>query len=456
MHRHRWSLVAAMGCAPNGSAPGGSGVEAADSGAAPVVQLDVVAATALTEHLGACLEVAPLTAWRWLCRDAEGVWLVDETAEAPTLLGQADALTGATVAGDPWVFLDGEPHLWDGAALAPLDLPAPVPLEGARHEGGRLWMWGLGRLFSLVDGALSEVSVDGVSTIYGFAATGPRLHLSVPERLTLRLDADGPVVESMGDAPVTALAAAGADELWLVEGGGLYRMQGAEAPVEVAAPGAPQALVGPGPWLQTDAGLHRLHSGAWQRFDLAPDALLAVDSAGRLLADHGGALQRHSAERAVVVVGLPDSLAVATPVTLLPTAPASLDDLSVWVDDLPLPVERAPWTVTLDPEDLAPGEHELRFFTRSALGDDLTAQPVWVGALPDATWADDIAPLHAQHCAACHGGATATDLSEPAGWQAHIDAIIDLVTVQEMPLGGPYLTDDEIVLIRAWKHGGFP
>ena len=36
-----------------------------------------------------------------------------------------------------------------------------------------------------------------------------------------------------------------------------------------------------------------------------------------------------------------------------------------------------------------------------------------------------------------------------------IDEIISLVSTEQMPLGGPYLSDEEIVLIRAWKHGGF-
>ena len=78
-----------------------------------------------------------------------------------------------------------------------------------------------------------------------------------------------------------------------------------------------------------------------------------------------------------------------------------------------------------------------------------------MGELPDVAWAE-VAAINEEHCLACHGGATATDLSSAADWERHIDDIIDLATRGEMPLGEAPLTDDEVVAIRAWKHGGFP
>ena len=79
---------------------------------------------------------------------------------------------------------------------------------------------------------------------------------------------------------------------------------------------------------------------------------------------------------------------------------------------------------------------------------------MWVGELADVTW-DGVAGISEEHCIHCHGGQTLTDLSGPSDWQNHIDSIIEVVTMQDMPLGGPYLTEDEITMIRAWKHGGF-
>lgn len=444
-----WSCAAGEPSAPAQD----SGSDAVLEGPAPVT-LPIHGDTLLSEALGPCDAAVPLTAWSWLCQDEAGAWLVEETGEAPRFLGEAETASGARVGDETWVLLDGQPWLWDGAALAALDIPTPVPLEALRQEGDRLWMSGVGRLFSWSEGTVSEWSVEGHDTIHGFAATGPRLHLAVPELLTLRLDAGGPVVEAAWPGPVSALAAAGPDELWFLSEGRLYRKVADGEPVEVLPPGPVSALVGPGPWLLGEGRSWRVAGGALHEAALPADAALGVDAIGRLWTTQDGVLTRHDPARGVAIVGLPDPLEVATAVTLLPTDPDSLDAISVWVGDQPLEVQPNPYTVVLDPEDLDPGEHALRFFTESALGDHLTAQALWVGELPDATWAD-VSPIHAEHCSDCHGGATATDLSDAAAWQAHIDPIIDLVTNQQMPLGGPYLSDEEIVLIRAWKHGGF-
>ena len=121
---------------------------------------------------------------------------------------------------------------------------------------------------------------------------------------------------------------------------------------------------------------------------------------------------------------------------------------------MPLALHEAPFQVTVDPELLSEGEHTLRFFTESSKGDSLTEQSLWVGELSEILW-PEIEALSEAHCARCHGGETLTDLSTADGWEQHIETIIDVVTDQEMPLGGPYLSNDEIIMIRAWKHGGF-
>jgi hypothetical protein len=187
---------------------------------------------------------------------------------------------------------------------------------------------------------------------------------------------------------------------------------------------------------------------------LRAEGMFGVDDYGRMLQIREGELRRHSAGRPIVVAGLSDSLMVSETVTLLPSDPASLGALRVWVDDRPLALSEDPFRVTLNPEDLAEGEHRLRFFAESSKGDSMTEQSVWVGELSSVEW-PSIQALSDQHCARCHGGETLTDLSTADGWERRIDSIIDVVTAQEMPLGGPYLNDEEIIMIRAWKHGGF-
>jgi mono/diheme cytochrome c family protein len=88
------------------------------------------------------------------------------------------------------------------------------------------------------------------------------------------------------------------------------------------------------------------------------------------------------------------------------------------------------------------------------MGDSLTEYPVWVGELPNVEWSE-IEALSQEHCLRCHGGETLTDLTTAEGWEQRIERIIELVTAQDMPLDGEYLSDEEIILIRAWKHGGF-
>ena len=40
-------------------------------------------------------------------------------------------------------------------------------------------------------------------------------------------------------------------------------------------------------------------------------------------------------------------------------------------------------------------------------------------------------------------------------WEQTIDLIISEVVSNSMPKGGPYLSDEEIQMIRGWKNGGF-
>ncbi len=227
-----------------------------------------------------------------------------------------------------------------------------------------------------------------------------------------------------------------------------------ESPVAVWMPEPVHEVVGSPLWVRGARSLFRYHNGGFTVYPLVAEGMVGVDSVGRLLQVHEGTLRRHSVGRPVVAVGLSDSVMVAETVTLLPSDPSSVDDLRVWIGDQELAVSTEPYQVVVDPEALAVGEHQLRFFTESAKGDSLSSETVWVGALNDVEW-PEIEAISEQHCIRCHGGETLTDLSSAADWERHSDAIIDVVMMQEMPLGGPYLSEAEIIAIRAWKHGGF-
>ena len=408
----------------------------------------------LTEDVNTCSGVSPLRAHQFLCRDDADVWFIDEAVQDHFFVGVYESATAVRSDLGILMVLDGDAFVFDGTDIDPLGLPVPVPVETMRRTGETVWMSGVGRLFNLIDGQLSELAVEEYPSIYDFAATDNRVHIAVPQLISVSLSDEGPEVEAMWDHPVTALAVDATGDLWLIADETLYFKRGESDPVAVNMPEPVHDVVGPAIWVQGTSNVYQFHDGGFTSYPLVAEGMIGVDEYGRLLQVREGQLRRHSADRPVVVTGLSANLMVAETVTLLPSDPDTLDTLSVWVGDMPLEVHEEPFQVTVDPEQLAEGAHSLRFFAESAVGDSLTEYPVWVGDLPDVEWSE-IEALSQEHCLRCHGGETLTDLTTAEGWEQRIERIIELVTAQDMPLDGEYLSDEEIILIRAWKHGGF-
>ena len=59
-----------------------------------------------------------------------------------------------------------------------------------------------------------------------------------------------------------------------------------------------------------------------------------------------------------------------------------------------------------------------------------------------------------EKCLSCHSENALLPLHTKELWQHNIDSILSEVSTQSMPLGGPYLTETEIISIRGWKYGG--
>ncbi len=408
----------------------------------------------LTEPLMDCDAVDPIRAHQFLCVNAGGAWLVDETLDEPIFLGEHQQVAGASTGSGALLVLDGEPHQWKDGIIEALSWSVPVPIEGMTTHGDEVWMTGVGRLFRLIDGNVREIGLAEHDTIYGFGVASDRLHLAVPHLVTLDLSGSSPGVLSVWDVPVDAMAVGVDDDLWLISEGVLYRKRGDDPPVRVDMPEPVVDVVGPTIWVQGAVDTYRFDVGSALQMALGSDGMLGVDAYGRLLQLREGQLRRHSIGRPVVVAGLSDSLLVSETVTLLPSDPSSLVRMSVWADDVALSLNDAPYQVVLDPEQLSEGGHLLRFFTESEKGDHLAEVPFWVGELEPVQW-PEVEALSEAHCLRCHGGETLTDLSTAGGWELHIERIIEVVSNQDMPLGGPYLSDEDITLIRAWKQGGF-
>ena len=425
-----------------------------------VIELSVVptvaSGTHLTQALGECTRVASLQPHRHVCVRADGAWLVDESGPTELWLADAHSVAGVRVDSAEWLALDGELVALVDNTATPLDLGIPVPIEAMQVAGGSVWLHGAGRLFEVVGGSVHEVKVDGVATIHGFAATADRLYLSTPTLLALDRGATGLSVAWQWHRAIDALTVDENSLLWMISEDATYASSAAGPPRQVALPGTVHSLVGPHLWLLGDGQAWRQAGQSFTELTLPaePAHTVATDTLGRLLQLTDSGLLRHAVGRPVAVVGLPDSLEVQQEVLLLPSAPDSLTRLSAWVDDRAIAVQTAPHALSINPEQLAGGAHELRFLTESELGDHIATWPLWVGSLPDTQWAD-IAEISEAHCLSCHGGDTVTRLETADDWRIHIDDIIALVSSGEMPLGGSPLSDDDIVRIRAWKHGGF-
>lgn len=432
----------------------GEGMVRDDTGVGAPVELSFAEGTVLTELVDECTSIASIDAHRYLCIDDQGARYVNEAIDPALPLGMFSAVAAAVTDEQMLVSLDGTVAWFDGTELTPLDWPSPVPVETMNRLGESIWMTGAGRLFRYRAGAVSEITVSGQSSIYGHVEIEGRLYLSVPELVSIDLDGPEPNVQWVWDRSVQSLAADESDSLWFVSDEQLFVKRSGESPVAVWMPEPVHEVVGSPLWVRGVRNLFRYHNGGFTVYPLVAEGMVGVDSVGRLLQVHEGTLRRHSVGRPVVAVGLSDSVMVAETVTLLPSDPSSVDDLRVWIGDQELAVSTEPYQVVVDPEALAVGEHQLRFFTESAKGDSLSSETVWVGELNDVEW-PEIEAISEQHCIRCHGGETLTDLSSAADWERHSDAIIDVVMMQEMPLGGPYLSEAEIIAIRAWKHGGF-
>ncbi|MEC8192323.1 MAG: cytochrome c [Myxococcota bacterium] len=441
------------GCSGSSEDSGGA-VVVDPVGSIPDIELGVESGELLTENVRECDAVVGIEAHRFLCQTADGVWFIDEAKEEPTWLGDHRSMAAAAMSDGVLLVLDGKPFLFDGHEAVPFGLPTPVPVESAVREGGAVWLTGAGRVFRYADNVVTEFAVDGHPFIFGHTATEDRLHVAVPELVTLDVSGAEPTVVAWSEMVVDSMAADERGDLWVVSDGQLFVQRGTQEPVAVAMPEAVRSVVGPAIWIEGETESYRYRDGAFTAFPLVAVGTQGVDEYGRLLQVREGAFRRHSSGRPVVVVGLPDSVTVASTVRLLPSDPTSLDELRVWVDAAEIPVSMNPYRITLDPEAMAEGQRTLRFFTQSARGEALSEHGVWVGELADVAW-DDVAGISEAHCIHCHGGQTLTDLSGPSDWESHIDSIIEVVTMQDMPLGGPYLSEEEITMIRAWKHGGF-
>ena len=408
----------------------------------------------LTETLAACSAAWAAQAHQLVCvQDGVALW-IDEGADAPLELGAAAEVSAVVVDDTPWIRLDDTLFALRDGGLVPLDLGLPVSIETMVQAGGSPWLSGAGRLYEVRGAGIHEVAIEGVSAIHAHAATPSHVFVATPELVILSRDADGLSVEQVWPHPVTSLSVDDAGLLWLVSEGVPYVWTGDGEPIPVRVSEPVHAVHGPALWMVADSGLYRLQGRGFSHHPMDASGVLGVDPLGRVLQLRDDTLMRHAIGRPVAMPDLPEVLEVQQEVRLLPTDASTVMDLSVWVDDQPVVVRTDPWRATFDPDGLPEGERELRVFTESELGDHVYARSLWIGALPEVEW-PAVQAISEANCQICHGGETATRLETSDDWRIHIDRILEVVNSGEMPLGGERLSEEDIVTIRAWQHGGF-
>jgi len=399
--------------------------------------------------------------------DSEGIHILDETAGAAVAL-HADHTSGGVPldAHTQLLLLDDQLMVWDGTWLqeSPLQAAMPLPAEAIAGHGAHLWLRAGGQLYHHTEGTLSTVIIDSGADVR-LVAAGPDGRCAVMAPFLMVLDGFGGsirLIDHQPDRAATSMAYDAEGSLWLSDGTDrVVRRTHAGDWGAVRADDEIVAVYGhPGAddvWFQTAAAALVYHRGGFHTVAVPPGDWKGVDPLGRLLILGPDGLHRVAAERSVAVGGLLPDTVLETPVTLFfaPTGADSLLSVEAWVGTEALAIDEDRWSTTLDPVSLPPGAHTLRLAAVGPEGTTITELPFHTGALPDATWEDDIEPIMQEHCSRCHSDGAAIPLHTADLWRRNIDRILDEVVAQDMPLGGPYLSDEELARVRGWVAGGF-
>ena len=420
--------------------------------APPQIQLEE--RTLLSERLGIAEKAISVLSHQTLRLINGELFLYDEQDLSITSLGfysEMDAVS--TPSEEALVALDGLLYFLEEKELHLIELSLP-PISKMESSNAQIWLWGDGRLFYWEGDEIIEVALDDGSFIFDFAAADDRLYLATPWLFELQKDHNGFVITQKWELLVQEIIAETAtNTLWLLNSSQqLYSIQQGSL-ISQSPPEQITKLFGSDPWFAGESTVWKVQGQVWSPQDISPQDLLEVDPHGRLLQTMDGELWRHSIGRPVVITGLSDSLLVTETISVLPSDPESLTSIRAWVNSTALSIA-ADQTLTLDPDDYEIGEQTLRFFCESELGDTVYEHHFWVGELAEVGWSE-VERISQEHCLSCHNGATITNLESKELWIRHIENIIDEVSRESMPLGGPYLSTEEIMTIRGWKQGGF-
>ena len=99
-------------------------------------------------------------------------------------------------------------------------------------------MLGSGRLFALSDSMVTELSIEGVEHIYGFAASDDTMYIRAPNWMAVDRTALASGVTAIGELPADALATDSDGGLWWLSQGRVFHRSPDGVAQEVAIPEA--------------------------------------------------------------------------------------------------------------------------------------------------------------------------------------------------------------------------
>lgn len=405
-----------------------------------------------------------LSGFQTLLGTGESWKLDDETQEETLYLGEYRNVDGLTLDSESSVLLlDGGVFIFDGQSLesSPIGDVLPLPTEQVFGNRDSMWFWGAGNLFHYESEQVSQIMVPN-GNVHQFAYGPSGTHaLTLPELQLIETGENGfEGVDYRSDILPEEMVFDRTGTLWVSDGSQiLYHRSGNRiwSGLELDEP-IVQLLGGDNSsdlWIKTETQMFHHRGGEFYSVSLPDGEWVDVDEYGRLLIITEVGVQRVAIERTVVVVGLHHDQALdgIQELTFLPMLEDSLLSLNVWVDQTSLTLDDN--RTVVDANDYSAGAHTLRMVATGEEGTSITEVPFVIGELPDVAWDGDIDLLSQRHCNDCHGETSFLPLYTSEQWEENISLILSEVLNNEMPKGGPYLSAEEIQMIRGWQSGGF-
>lgn len=408
-----------------------------------------------------------ITAYKTLVQREQYVEYFDDTEEAMIIFDRVTHMDAVALnAQDTLMSFSGELYIFDGQWLqaSPLNDLFPVPVEHLYRDSYALWFQGAGRLYRYAEQTLTALQNDTQEEIRRFApGRDGRIAIASPHLLLIdSLGSSFEILDSRPDISPKDIVFDQEGALWSSDGSTtLYRRAPNGQWGRLLTPSAILDIQGQRLsselWIKTEDMVIHHRNGVFHTVTMPDGEWLDSDEYGRLLVKTDDALLRVALDRKVVVAGLDvnGTLSEPTDIRYIPMDPSTLSSLQAWVDQEPLPIDSEAWRSTLDPNDYAVGSHVLRITSVGPEGARITEIPFSIGDLPDTKWEGEIDLLMTENCLQCHNQGASLPLHTIDQWRQHIDRIISEVVSNSMPLGGPYLSNAEIQMIRGWKNGGF-